>query len=535
MKLRDYQKDIIDRVDEHWENGKQTVLVQLETGGGKTLIVSDVVKNHAGPSLVLAHRSELVSQTSLTLAKNYISHKLIVQAQNAKDIKEIHKRQLNECWVIDTASNAAASVDTIIRREIAEQYTLVVIDEAHHVTQDNKWGKLHAMFPNAKFLHMTATPERLDGKGLARHADGFVDAMVQGPTMSELMQQGYLAGYQLKAPPNLIDFSCIRLASNGEYNFEDVRRELQRAKITGGAVEQYLKFAEGKSGITFTVDISSAQEVADAYNAAGIRAEVISSLTPTLQRAQFMQEFRERKILQLVNVDIFTEGTDVPEIEVISMLAPTKSYGRYKQMIGRCLRPAPGKTHGIILDHVGNCVTHGRPDDPKIWSLERRERRTSSVKSSVQVKICDNPECLSVYERVFKACTYCGKVPEIADRSAPQFVDGDLTELDPNVLSQLRAEIKRIDADCRVPTHLPAYVQSSIRRKHKDRQDAQKELRGNMKRWASTYKSMGCPIDEIYRRFFINFGIDVATAQTLGSRPAIELSKKLIDFNTNKV
>lgn len=527
MKLRPYQQDIVRQVNEHWENGEQTVLVQLETGGGKTPIVADIVESHAGPSLVLAHRSELVSQLSLTLAKNYISHKLIVQEKNLKDIKDIHMKQLNECWVVDTGENAAASVDTIIRREILDKFTLVVIDEAHHVTQDNKWGKLHAMFPDAKFLHMTATPERLDGKGLARHADGFVDAMVEGPSMTELRAQGYLAPYQLKAPPNLIDFSCIRLSSSGEYNFDDLRREVHRAKITGDAVKQYLKFAAGKPGVTFCVDISSCHEIADAYNAAGIRAEVVSSLTPTLQRAQFMQEFREGKILQLVNVDIFTEGTDVPEIAVISMLCPTKSYGRYKQMIGRCLRPAPGKTHGIILDHVGNCVTHGKPDDLKVWSLERRERRTSSQVSSVLVKVCDNPECLSVYERALKACPYCDKVPEVATRSAPQFVDGDLTELDPVALEALRTEIKRVDNEVRIPQNLPHYVQISIRRKHEARQEAQRELRGSIVRFANTYKSMGCETAEIYRRFYLKFGVDVLTAQTLGTKPAVELMEKI--------
>jgi glutaredoxin len=139
---------------------------------------------------------------------------------------------------------------------------------------------------------------------------------------------------------------------------------------------------------------------------------------------------------------------------------------------------------------------------------------------------------MSVYERLLKCCPYCGKIPEIADRSSPEFVDGDLTELDSAALERLRAEKKRIDGVCRIPQHLSFFARVSVQRKHQARQEAQKELRNNIAKWADTYT---CSLDEKYRRFYLTFNIDILSAQLLGTKFALELSQKLIDFNNNQV
>ena len=159
-----------------------------------------------------------------------------------------------------------------------------------------------------------------------------------------------------------------------------------------------------------------------------------------------MNRFRNREILQLVNVDLLGEGVDVPAIEVVSMARPTQSYGLYSQQFGRALRPMEGKTHAIIIDDVNNVLRHGLPDAPRTWSLDRREKRSrGAIDDAIPLRTCLNGACLAVYPRTNRTCPNCGFFSPPTIRSAPEFVDGDLLELDPEALARLRGEIDRIE------------------------------------------------------------------------------------------
>jgi superfamily II DNA or RNA helicase len=237
-----------------------------------------------------------------------------------------------------TATVAVAGVQTLVRRgEMLGHWlggvSLVVQDESHHLLSGNIWGKAANMFPNAKFLGVTATPCRADGKGLGAVADGIFEKMVIGPDMRTLIGMGYLTDYRIFAPPSDLDLSNVKIGAEGDYTRPGLKKAIEKSHITGDVVKHYKRIADGKLGITFAVDVETASNIAAQFNAAGVPAEVLSAKTPDLMRHQVIQRFKNREILQLVNVDLFGEGFDLPALEVVSMARPTESFALY------CLDP----------------------------------------------------------------------------------------------------------------------------------------------------------------------------------------------------
>jgi len=532
MQLRDYQLQAIQDIQNAWQQGAQNVLIALTTGAGKTVIFCDILAKHQGYSIAIAHRIELVSQISLTLARYGIRHNIIAQKNSIRSIVSTHMFELNQSFYDPNAKCYVAAVDTLLRLRPADtawfdKISLVVQDEGHHPLKDNKWGRAANLFPKAKGLYPTATPIRADGYGLGRHADGIMDALIVGISARELIERSFLTEYRIFAPPSDLDLSQVTISASGDYSPPKLRTAVHKSHIVGDVVKHYLKIAPGKLGVTFAVDIESAQQITNEFRAAGVKAEIISSKTPDLLRSQIMDKFRKREVTQLVNVDLLGEGVDVPAIEVVSMARPTQSYALYAQQFGRALRPMEGKSHAIIIDHVGNVLRHGLPDAPKEWSLDRRDRRIRSTTNIIPLRNCLNVECMAVYEKTFRTCPYCGYYTLPANRSTPEYVDGDLSELDENVLAALRGDIKRIDGLPRVPQHLTSIAQRAVVNRHMERQSAQSELRSSIALWAGFYRDKDFDDSRIYRTFYFNFGIDVATAQTLGTKEADELKSKI--------
>ena len=518
-----------------YQQGSQNVLAVLPTGGGKTFILSRIASAIAAQGHAVAasaHRAELVSQMSTALAREGVRHRVIGPAGLTRACTAIHMTLFKRSYVDPNALVGVCSVDTLVNMDAGNPWfrrvRLWIQDEAHHVLKDNKWGKACQLFPHAWGLGVTATPLRADGKGLGRHADGLFDTMVVGPYMRELIDAGYLCDYVIKQPPSNIDLSSVPITDSGDFSPEKLRAARRRSTITGDVVQHYLKWANGKLGVTFDTDIESATETAAAFKAAGIPAEVVTSKTPDLLREDIKRRFAARHVLQLVNVDLFGEGYDLPAIEVVSMARPTESYGLYVQQFGRALRRMEGKDRALILDHVGNVIRHGGPPDvPREWTLDRRERRSrGKAEGVIPLRTCLNPECLQPYERVYRACPYCGFEPVVADRSAPEKVDGDLVDLDPAVLDQIRAEIARIKG---APSYsgVPRIAWDSYTEKHEARAKAQQELVDAMALWGGWQTLLGRSVSEGQRRFFFTFGVDVATAQTLGRPEAEALTERI--------
>jgi len=529
MDLRGYQTDLIADVRDAWGQGALNVMAVLPTGGGKTVCFGTILREHNGASCAIAHRSELVGQMSTTLAKLQVRHRIIAPVGTIRDIVTRHMHETGRSWHDPMAPAAVAGVDTLIKRDLgswAEQVTLWVTDECQHLLASNKWGKGVSLFPNARGLGVTATPVRADGRGLGRGSDGLIDRMVLGPTMRELIDAGYLTDYRIFAPASDINLANVPVSdTTGDFSAPALRDAAKRSHVTGDIVENYMKIAPGKLGVTFCVSVELAGETAARYRAAGVPAEMVSANTPELERAAILRKFARRELLQLVNVDLFGEGFDLPAIEVVSMGRPTASYGLYVQQFGRACRPMENKDRAIIIDHVGNVLRHGLPDAPRVWTLDRRERRARNKEELLQpVRVC--PECTIVYEKFRLACPHCGHVPVPKSRAAPEHVDGDITELDPAVLARLRRE-SDVDAAPKVPYGANDAIRGAIMKRHRIWKESQRGLRETMALYGGWQKHLGRPQREAYKRFFVEFGVDVATAQGLPTSEATELNARI--------
>jgi len=529
MELRDYQFNLISDVCNAWQAGHKNVCMQLPTGGGKTVIFSSVIDMHDGRSIVIAHRVEILYQISLTLARNNIRHNIIAQDSTVREIVKLHMQEFNKRFYDDSAECTIASVDTLIKLDAKwfDDITLVIQDEAHHVLKNNKWGKVASKFKNAKGLYPTATPVRADGKGLGVQSDGIMNYLCQGPNMRELMNLGFLTDYKIYAPPSKLDLSSVPVGVAGDYSSAKLREAVHKARLMGDIVQHYLKLAKNKLGVTFAVDVQAATDIAKEFNANGVPAAVISAKTPALDRANLMRKFRDREILQLVNVDILGEGVDVPAIEVVSFARPTKSYALYAQQFGRALRPSQGKQHAIIIDHADNVRFHGLPNAPRAWTLDRREKKARSTPGDVMpVTTCF--ECFAVYEAYKSSCPFCDYVSIPESTRKIEHVGGDLVLLDIDVLQPILKEIDKIADVLHMPRGLSIIAQKSLRKKHEARRLAQSELKISIANFMNENGNNA----EARKKFYYTFGVDMLTAQTKTAREMSEL-KILVDGQVN--
>ena len=544
MQLRPYQEKCKQDIYAAWNNGAVNVLLVVPTAAGKTVIFSDIIKEHNAPMCAIAHRQELVTQISLALARDGVRHKIIGPKTVVRACVNLHVEELGKSFYHPNAFCAVSGVDTLVRRQSElsnwmESVTLWVTDEAHHVSKGNKWCKSVDMFPNAKGLGVTATPQRADGYGLGRDNDGVFDVMVQGPTMRELINMEFLTDYKIYAPPGDLDLTNVPTSqATGDFNPNKLKIAVRKSHVVGDIVTHYLRIAFGKLGITFATDVETATEIAQQYNQAGVPAAMVCAKTSDHDRQVLKRRFENREILQLVNVDLYGEGVDIPAIEVVSMARPTQSLALFIQQFGRGCRLMDGKEHALIIDHVGNVDRHGLPDAPRVWTLDRREKRSRGTDPAIPVNTC--PQCTAVYERIYKTCPYCGHVPQITERAGPDFVDGDLTEIDQLTLAMMRGEIDRVDMDPETyraelaAKYTPKIGQYAHVKRHIKRQEMQEALRISIAWWGAYQREHGRADSESYRRFYFMFGIDVLSAQALKTRDAEQLAIKINNYLGNE-
>lgn len=529
--------------------------------------MADMARELQGYGVIEAHRAELVGQISRSLAHEGIRHNITAAKSTIKSIVASHMDLLGTNFYDPTAKWNVASVDTIIRRDqpLAARINWLFQDEGHHTLEANKWGKAAAMYPNAKVLLMTATPTRADGMGLGRHADGIADALVIGAQLGDLIRDGYLTDYKVKTVlPGDLDLAGVHIGASGEFNHQEAAAAIRKSrKIVGDVVDTYLEHARGKLGITFAVDIVEAQKITDAFNAAGVPAALVTAETPDdmtpTGRGGIMKAFKNRQLMQLVNVDLFGEGVDVPAVECVSMARPTASFSLYAQQIGRMLRlnispilmaawdtftvaqrlqhiAESPKPYGMLFDHVGNVRREfniggykfsGLPQWFTYWTLDRRTKRgKNSADDGIPLRICMG--CHKPYERIYDACPYCGAaLPEPTDRSSPEHVDGVLSDLTPEEQAKMIAAIQRVAGPVRIPQNLPPHAEASLVRKHHERQQEQFLMKEALAQWAGYYPKDSHTVNQ--RRFFHTFAIDAASALALPSNDAAALRGRILE------
>ncbi len=532
--LRPDQAQLKADIYREWDNGARVVLAQLSTGGGKSVIATDIIldgHNLGMNEVVMAHRNELVGQMSLHVARRGIPHRIIGSKPTIAGIIQEHRQEFGRSFVNPDARCAVGSVQTIVSRadqlrQWAAQVHRFTGDEGHHFLRSNMWGKAVDLFPNARGLLVTACTTRADGMGLGSHHDGIADALCVGPPMRELINIGALSDYEIIIPSTDYDIGDDAITASGDYSPKKMREASKRSHIVSDAVTEYRRWIPGKRAICFATDVETANDIANRFNEAGVSAAAVSAKTDTGVRREMIRRFRDGRLLVLVNVDLFDEGFDVPGCDAVIMARPTASLNKYLQMFGRALRVAVGKTHGTIIDLVSNVLRHGLPDKPHVWTLDRRDKRAKREPDPDDIPLTACRSCSRPYERALTACPYCGEappVPEGGGRSIEQ-VDGDLMLLDRERLAEMRAAMQLespADVAARVGAVAGDLAARGAANRQMERYAAQERLRAAVEQWAGIRRHMGDDDRTIHKRFYLTLGVDVLTAMA-GKRAEME-------------
>lgn len=524
MELRDYQQEAVEGIYESWKKGNRNVCAQLVTGAGKTVIFSSIVSNFQQQHqncAVIAHRNELVSQASCTLALWGIPHRIIGANSTIAQVTRKHREKFGKSFVNPSATTAVVGVDTLVARhdslvDWAKQIHLWVIDEQHHLTKNNKWGKAVEMFVNAYGLGVTATPNRADGQGLSRETDGYMDDIVKGPSMRSLIERGFLSDYEIVCPKSDLNVDDSPLSKNGDWSNQTLRKAAKKSKIVGDVVSNYIKYANGRQAIVFATDVETADEISQDFNANGIRAVSLNGNSQTAFREESINLFAKKKLQVLVNVDLFDEGFDVPSCDVCIMARPTASLGKYLQQIGRVLRPAPNKI-ALVIDHVSNVIRHGLPDVHREWSLDRRQKKAKLGKDPDEIELTVCKECLKPYEKFRTVCPYCGfekPLPEPRERTI-EMVEGDLVLLTREMLERMRRSTELESPGsiaARVSVVAGPIAAKGVANRQAEKISAQSELKESIAQWAAIERLKGYSDREIHKKFYLTTGSDVLSA-----------------------
>jgi len=407
MQLRSYQIKAIDSLRYSFNTkGKKSPLLVMPTGAGKTVVfaaISKAISQNEKNVLILVHRRELIDQASKKLKAIGVKHGVIA----AK-----YKESKNNIQI--------ASVQTLVRRLVKNTFNpnYIIIDEAHHAAAGS-WTKIIDHFKDAYKIGCTATPIRLDGRGLA----DYFDDLVKGPGVAKLIDEKYLAPYKVFAPPLKVNLDKVKTLG-GDYQKKELEKQIDTADIIGDAVQQYKKHADGLPAIAFCISIKHATDVCNKFKDAGYKAAIVHGEMKVDDRDKAIKGLGNGKIQILTSVDVISEGTDVPDVSAAILLRPTKSEGLYLQQVGRVLRPKPDKT-AIILDHVNSTRTHGFVDDKREWSLHSQKKKNKKGELAPHVETCK--KCFATYKPT-PICPVCGYEAQNRERFIKQ-EEGELEEL----------------------------------------------------------------------------------------------------------
>ncbi len=374
--------------------GYKSPCIVAPCGSGKTVIMAEMAKQAAkkgNRTLFLVHRKELKEQTLNTL----------------------------EWWGADLDYIEVGMVQTIVRRlEKTTKPNLIITDENHH-SLASSYRKIYNYFPQTRLVGFTATPVRLNGGGLG----DVNDILIEGPSVKELIEWGNLAPFKYYAP-EIVDTSKLKIR-RGEYVQSDIDELFNSNAIWGDVVKHYKKLSYGKQAICYCSSIAQSKRMANEFNAAGIKAKHIDGDTPKAERDAAIEYFRQGEIMVLCNVDLISEGFDVPDCTTAILLRPTRSLGLFIQQSMRPMRYKPGKT-AIIIDHVGNVARFGTPDLEREWSLEPKKEANTTVLEENPVKQC--PECFYTVKRNTTICPECSYEFRQEEKEV-EHVDSELVEV----------------------------------------------------------------------------------------------------------
>lgn len=433
MSLRDYQKELVEKALSVSGN----VLIQADTGAGKTKILAAIAKPHTHVLLV-AHRNALVSQLSLEFAKAGLFHGMRASKKTARRAEILHRRKIGKSLISAKSQRFVCSVDTLLSKAKRSELTidcnekwLIIVDEAHHMIEANKWGKLCEIFKRSRIIGATATPCRLDGVLLKRGKGGVFDVLLQADSLKEnsidtLIKRGFISPFKCYGIEPRFDICALKMGKH-DYTSQSQLQETGKhvQAMAGDAVKHYKRLALDKQAVAFCVSIDASEITAARFRYAGIAAAAIHSKMSRTLIDRIFDLFESKQIQVLCNVDMTGEGVDIPAIECLIMLRKTASLALYRQWVGRSLRPCTGKEFAVIIDHADNIKKHGLPDQHIEWSLDRAPAEQKS-----NLVACK--ECSALIKAWVDICPECGA--SLARRtgisaSSVEYIDYQLVEL----------------------------------------------------------------------------------------------------------
>lgn len=440
QQLRIYQRRALDLIRVEFRAGKRRVVLVSPVGSGKTSIAAEMMRIVVGrgrKAVFICHRRELVQQAYARFTSEGVRCGVIQAGYN-----EHRDRPLQIC-----------SIQTMNRRE-RPPGSLVVFDEAHHCMAES-WKKALEAYGGAHVVGLTASPVRLDGKGLG----DLFQSLVVAATPAELMTSGYLCQYVgfRYVSPSLVGIKTVA----GDYDKRGLELACDDSKILGSIVSEWLTHASNMKTIVFAVSIAHGRKLADEFRAHGAMAESIDHTLGGTERDEIMDRVRSGETKIIINTGILTEGLDIPDLACVILARPTKSLALAIQMVGRVLRPAPGKTAARVHDHASVIQEHGLPDAPREWTLTM-SRKTNPGPKLNSLTTC--PQCFALFERLeLVACPQCGAglaKQHSAVRTAQGVAVDIRSESKPTVqrTSEMESYIRELMRETRERGFKPGYI-----------------------------------------------------------------------------
>lgn len=417
--LRPYQADAVASLRDSVARGARAPLLVLPTGAGKTVVAAHLIRSAREKNkrvLFLAPRRELVHQTCEKLAQVDVVHGVMMAGERRSFIPDVQ----------------VACIPTLHRRAIVDERIelpradLVLVDEAHlSIAKTTRSIVDHYANQGATVIGLTATPCRSDGAGLGT----VYDHLLEGMTVRALTDQGFLVPARYFVG-STADLTGVQVQA-GDYNQKQLGERVNDVTLIGDVVENWSRLASGRQTFVFSVNISHSMNLCRQFQELGIAAEHLDGHTPNDERAAILSRLRSGETQVLTNCDVMTYGMDFPPVSCIVLAKPTKSIARYFQMLGRGLRPFPGKEDCLILDHAGSVEQIGFYDDAMPWSLDGTEkiqdRLNGTERSEPEPITCG--DCGASF-RPARACPRCGAEQGGRYERAIEAHEADLREID---------------------------------------------------------------------------------------------------------
>lgn len=424
--LRDYQTQTIRDTQRAFIRGYSRPLIVLPCGAGKTVLFAYMAQSSQAKNKTvwfLVHRRELMQQTIDTFDKFNIPRDTI------------------HIGMIASVAN---------RLDRYPEPDFIIFDEGHHASATT-WTRIVDKYPNAKICGLTATPARLDGKPLGK----VYDSMVVGISARDLIVLGYLSQYKYFAPA-VTDLSALK-RKGSDFDRQQATELLSQRAVFGDVIKHWRDHADGLQTICYCSSIKHSQAMADEFQAEGINAVHFDGNTAPGERNEIISKFRSGEITILCNVDLISEGFDVPGCHCCILLRPTASTALFIQQSMRALRPQPGKT-AIILDHVNNYERHGLPDDDREWSLTDRIKPRKEYGEDGKLTVRQCPNCYFTYASA-PVCPNCGYAAELTRQEIKNIKEIRLQEIKQNNRTKADKAVQdKTAAECKSLTELQAYA-----------------------------------------------------------------------------